>query len=86
MQLFPLGQPDKVTRIDRNQCSAFVHSATPDYVIRLPDEAAITQVVNIVPSLDERRKRCWRHILVENQSQACATYDLGRPTRGWASV
>jgi hypothetical protein len=68
VQLLPLGQSDKVARIDRDQYSAFGDGTAPDHMVGLPDEATIPHVTNVMPSLGERANCCWGDILVQDQA------------------
>ena len=70
--------------IYRNRNAVQTNPATS--MVGLPDEATITHVTSVMPSLGERANCCWRDILVQDQPQECATSDFGRPTIGWASV
>jgi hypothetical protein len=66
MQFLLLSQSGKVTRIDRDQYSAFVDGTTPDYMIRLPDEPTVPHVIDIMPGLGKRANRCRRYVLIKN--------------------
>jgi len=82
MQFLPLSEPHEVARIDRHDDAVFIDGAAPYDVIRLAHETAITHMISIVASLRKRANVRWRDVLVEQQSQAFATLDFGRPTSG----